>query len=69
MQILMYVASFGSVFALFASVIGGLLWVLASFIQAWGQFFRALLDPPDTLKRHRDAPVGLHPHHLKRAGQ
>ena len=69
MKFLLYFASFGSVFALFATVIAGTLWVLIKFIQAWGRFFRALIDPPSIPKRREDVPVGFHPHHLKRAGQ
>jgi hypothetical protein len=69
MKLLLYFATFGSVFALFASVIGGTLWVLAKFIQAWGRFFRALVVAPSIAERRKDVPVGFHPHHLKRAGQ
>jgi hypothetical protein len=69
MKLLLYFASFGSVFALFASVIGGTLWVLTKFIQAWGRFFRALIFLPSIPERRKDVPVGLHPHHLKRAGE
>jgi len=69
MKLLLYFLSFGSVFALFASVIAGTLWVLTKFIQAWGRFFRALIVAPNIHKRRKDIPVGLHPHHLKRAGQ
>ena len=47
MKLLLYLVSFGSVFAFFASVIAGTLWVLTKFIQAWGRFFRALIVPPD----------------------
>jgi hypothetical protein len=46
---LLYFASFGSVFALFASVIAGTLWVLTKFIQAWSRFFHALIYPPEAL--------------------
>ena len=69
MNLLLYFATFASLFALFASVIGGTLWVLTKFIQAWGRFFRALIFPPNIPERRKDIPVGLHPHHLKRAGQ
>jgi hypothetical protein len=68
MKLLLYVVSFGSVFAFFASVIAGTLWVLTKFVQAWGRFFRALITPQDIPKRRKGVPVGL-PHHLKRAGQ
>ena len=69
MNILLYFASFDSVFAFFASVIVGTLWVLTKFIQAWGRFFHALTYPPNIPKRRKDIPIGLHPHHLKRAGK
>jgi hypothetical protein len=69
MNILLYFASFGSVFAFFASIILGTLWVLTKFIQAWGRFFHALIYPPNIPKRRKDLRAGLHPHHLKRAGQ
>lgn len=69
MNILLYFASFGSVFAFFASVIVGTLWVLTKSIQAWRRFFHALIYPPNVPKRRKDIPIGLHPHHLKRAGQ
>jgi hypothetical protein len=69
MKLLLYFASFGSVFVLFATVIGGALWVLIKFIQAWGRFFRALIFPPGIPEPRKDVPVGLYPHHLKRAGQ
>jgi hypothetical protein len=69
MKLLLYLVSFGSVFAFFASVIAGTLWVLIKFFQVWGRFFRALIGPPDIAKRRKDVPFGLQPHHLKRAGQ
>jgi hypothetical protein len=69
MKLLLYFVSFASVFALFASVIAGTLWVLTKFIQAWGRFFRALIVPPDNPKHRRHVPVDLQPHHLKRADQ
>jgi hypothetical protein len=69
MKLLLYIVSFGSMFALFASVIAGTFWILAKFIRAWGRFFRALIVPPDIPKRRKDVPVGLQPRHLKRAGQ
>ena len=69
MKLLLYFASFGSVFVLFATVIGGTVWLLTKFIQAWGRFFRALIFPPSIPQRRKEVPVGLHPHHLKRAGQ
>ena len=67
MKFLLCVISFGSVFAFFASVIAGTLWVLTKFIQAWGRFFRALIVPPNIPKRRKNVTVGLQP--LKRAGQ
>jgi hypothetical protein len=69
MNLLLYFVSFGSVFAFFASVIMGSLWLLTKFIQAWGRFFRALLGAPDLSARRSNIPLGLHPLHLKRAGQ
>ena len=69
MNILLYFASFGSVFAFFAGVIVGTLWVLTKFIQAWGRFFYALIYPPNVPKRRKHLPVGLQQQHLKRAGQ
>jgi hypothetical protein len=69
MNILLYFASFGSVFAFFASVIVGTLWVLTKFIQAWGRFLHALIYPPNIPRRRKDVPLGLQLHHLKRAGQ
>jgi hypothetical protein len=69
MKLLLYFASFGSVFALFASVIAGTLWVLTKFIQAWSRFFHALIYPPNVPKRRKDVPVGLQQHQLKRAGR
>jgi hypothetical protein len=69
MKLLLYVVSFGSVFAFFASIIVGILWVLTKFMQTWGRFFRALIVPPDIPKRRKNVAVGLQPHHLKRAGQ
>jgi hypothetical protein len=69
MNILLYFASFGSVFAFFAGVIVGTLWVLTKFIQAWGRFFHALIYPPNVPKRRKHLPVGLQQQHLKRAGQ
>ena len=46
MKFLLYFVSFGSVFALFASVIAGTFWVLTKFLCAWGRFFRTLIVPP-----------------------
>jgi hypothetical protein len=68
MKFLLYFVSFGSVFALFASVIAGTFWVLTKFLCAWGRFFRALIVPPEIPQRRNDVSVGVHPH-LKRAGQ
>jgi len=62
MKFLLYFVSFGSVFALFASVIAGTFWLLTKFL-------RALMAPRATPKRRSDSSVSLHPHHLKRAGQ
>jgi len=69
MKFLLYVVSFGSLFAFFASVIAGTLWVLTKFMRAWGRFFRALIVPPAIPQHHKDVPVGLQPRHLNRAGQ
>jgi hypothetical protein len=62
MTVLLYFVSFASLFALFASVIAGIFWVLTKFL-------RALMAPRAASKRRSDASVDLHPHHLKRAGQ
>lgn len=62
MTLLLYFASFASLFALFGSVIAGTLWVLIKFLPA-------LAAPRAKPERRNDASVGLHPHHLKRAGQ
>jgi hypothetical protein len=69
MKFLLYFVSFGSVFALFASVIAGTFWVLTKFIQAWGRFFRALIAPPEIPPRRNHVSAGVRPHYLKRAGQ
>ena len=69
MKFLLYFVSFGSVFALFASVIAGTFWVLTKFIQAWGRFFRALIVPARNPPTSQRCSVGFHPHHLKRTGQ
>ncbi|MGA6945840.1 MAG: hypothetical protein WBZ27_28190, partial [Pseudolabrys sp.] len=61
MKLLLYVVSFGSVFAFFASIIVGILWVLTKFMQTWGRFFRALIVPPDIPKRRKNVAVGLQP--------
>jgi hypothetical protein len=62
MTLLLYFVSILSLLALFGSAIAGTLWLLA-------KFFRALVAPRDVPDRHSDASAGLHPHHLKRAGQ
>jgi hypothetical protein len=62
MTVLLYFVSFASLFALFASVIAGTFWLLIRCL-------RALMAPRATPKPRSDAFVGLHPHHLKRAGQ
>jgi hypothetical protein len=62
MTVLLYFVSFASLFALFASVVAGIFWLLTKFL-------RALIAPRASPKRRSDASVGLHPHHLKRAGQ
>jgi hypothetical protein len=62
MTVLLYFVSFASLFALFASVIAGTFWLLIRCL-------RALMAPRATQKPRSDAFVGLHPHHLKRAGQ
>jgi hypothetical protein len=69
MKLLMYFACFGSVLVFFASAIGGTLWVLTNFIQAWGRFFRALIFPPNIPKRREHVSIDLYSHHLKRAGK
>ncbi|MGA9457109.1 MAG: hypothetical protein WBV43_16765, partial [Pseudolabrys sp.] len=62
MTVLLYFVSFASLFALFASASAGTFWLLTKFL-------RALMAPRASPKRRSDASVGLHPHHLKRAGQ
>jgi hypothetical protein len=69
MKFLLFVVSFGSVFAFFASIIAGMLWVLTKFVRAWSRFFHALIFPANIPKRRKDVSVGFQPHHLKRAGQ
>jgi hypothetical protein len=61
MKLLLHFATFGSVFALFASVIAGTLWVLTQFIQAWGRFFRtfALQWPCPLYPQKRTCAVQL----------
>jgi hypothetical protein len=66
MNLLMYFASFGSVFVFFASAIATALWVLTKFILACGRFFEALIFPRDIPKRPANVAIDLH---LKRAGQ
>ena len=56
---LLYFASFAALFALFASVFSGTLWLLARLL-------RALVSP--RRPQPRSSPE-FHPHHLKRAGQ
>lgn len=60
--VLLYLVSFASVFALFASVVAGLIWLLTKFA-------RALMAPPAIPKHRSNAAVDLQLHHLKRAGQ
>ena len=62
MTVLLYFVSLASLFALFASVTAGTVWLLA-------RFFRGLMTRPAGPKRRRDPSVNLNPHHLKRAGQ
>jgi hypothetical protein len=62
MTVLLYFVSVASLFALFASVIAGTFWVATRCL-------RALIAPRAAPKPRGDASVGLHPHHLKRAGQ
>jgi hypothetical protein len=62
MTVLLYFVSLASLFALFASVAAGTLWLLIKFL-------RALIAPRAGPKRRSDPSVGLNPHHLKRAGQ
>jgi hypothetical protein len=65
MTVLMYLASFGAVFALFLSVIAGAAWLLIGFVRAWGRFFDTLLNPPAFPVRKAEINLNL----LKRAGQ
>ena len=69
MTFLMYFTSFGSLLVFFASAIAVTLWVLTRFILAWGRFLRALIFPSNIPKRRENVSIGLHQHHLKRAGQ
>jgi len=62
MTVLLYFVSIASIFALFASVIVGTIWVLARCL-------RALIAPSAAPKRRNGVSVDFHPHHLKRAGQ
>ena len=62
LDVLLFCVSCASLFALFASAIIGLFWVL-------GRFLEALLTPPSVRKRRREAAVDLNAHLLKRAGQ
>jgi hypothetical protein len=61
MTVLLYFASFASLFALFASVIAGAIWLLGRVLRA--------LAAPRARRPHRDARAGVQQHHLKRAGQ
>jgi len=65
MIVLMYFAAFGSIFALFLSLIAAAVWLLTGFVRAWARFFDALLNPPAYPVRR----VEINPHLLKRAGQ
>ena len=65
MTVLMYLASFGAIFALFLSTVAGTAWLLIGFVRAWGRFFDTLLNPPAFPVRK----VELNLHLLKRAGQ
>jgi hypothetical protein len=67
MSILLYFVSFASVAVLFASVIAGALWLLVKFVQAWGRFFRVLLQPPDRAAIKTRRPIDMQA--MKRAGQ
>ena len=67
-ELLLLFASFAAVFALFASTVVGIVWLLAAFVRDCRRFFGALLNPPATppLSRERlKAELQL----LKRAGQ
>jgi hypothetical protein len=67
MSILLYFVSFASVAALFASVLAATVWLAIKFFQAWGRFFRTLLEPPGRKAVRSRGRVDLHT--LKRAGQ
>jgi uncharacterized membrane protein YcaP (DUF421 family) len=67
MNILMYFVSFASVAALLASIVAATLWIAIKFFQAWGRFFRALLEPPDPKAVRTRGRIDLNS--LKRAGQ
>jgi hypothetical protein len=67
MNILMYFVSFASVAALLASILAATLWIAIKFFQAWGRFFRTLLEPPDPKAVRTRGRIDLNS--LKRAGQ
>jgi len=67
MTLLLYFASFASVFALFASAIAAGVIVFFKCVQACRRVLRELRAPAPTMADK--VSVGLNPHHLKRAGQ
>ena len=67
MTILLYFVAFGSLAVLVASFAVGAIWLTIKFFQAWGRFFRAMLEPPDPARIRPSARVDLNS--LKRAGQ
>ena len=69
MNLLLYFVSFGSMFALVASVVAAAVWLVVKFVQAWGRFFQVLLAPPDQRAVRPKLRINPNPHYLKRAGQ
>jgi hypothetical protein len=67
MSVLLYFVSFASVAALFASIVAATIWIAIKFFQAWGRFFRTLLEPPDRKAIRTKGRIDLNS--LKRAGQ
>lgn len=67
MGLLLYFVSFASVAALLASIVAATLWLAVKFFQAWGRFFRTLMEPPDRKAVRTKGRIDLTA--LKRAGQ
>ena len=69
MTLLLYFATYGSLFALFASAVAAIIWVAIKFLQALRRFLLALLLPAEASLQQADARVVFDPNQLKRAGQ